>query len=217
MVRCYRVLYVRSFAVPRIAIKPMFSSLLESLHDVLFENVFMYSKLLQQPTYRYLENSLSSIDEIAYFTFSNNSDVIPPSEAHPNSIFIFDDVACDKQDAVREYFSMGRHSHVDCFYLCQSYARIPKYLIRDNTNSLILFKQDSTNLKHVYDNHVNTFMSYKDFSELCRNCWQQKYEFLVINKDNALNNGSEKDLTSLRYRGAISCYRYTNVGRTSHG
>jgi len=32
-----------------------------------------------------------SIDEIGYFTFS--SDVIPPSEARPNSIFIFDDVA----------------------------------------------------------------------------------------------------------------------------
>jgi len=63
------------------------------------------------------------------FTFSNNSDVVPPSEAHPNSIFVFNDVACDKEDTVREYFSMGRHSHVDCFYLCQSYARIPKHLI----------------------------------------------------------------------------------------
>jgi len=55
-----------------------------------------------------------SINEIDYFTFSN-SDVIPPSEARLNFIFIFDDVACDKQDAVREYFSMGRHTNVDCF------------------------------------------------------------------------------------------------------
>jgi len=57
------------------------------------------------------------IDEIGYFTFSNNSDV-PPNEARPNSIFVFDDVAFDKQDTVREYFSMGKYSHVDCFYLC---------------------------------------------------------------------------------------------------
>jgi len=61
---------------------------------------------------------LSSIDEIGYFTFFNNSDVIPSSEAHPNSIFVFDDVACDKQDAVREHFSIDGHSYVDCFYLC---------------------------------------------------------------------------------------------------
>jgi len=116
--------------------------LLGSPHGVRFENVYVYSKSLLQPKYQYLENLLSSIDEIGYFTFSNNSDVVPPSDAHPNSIFVFDDVAYDKQDTMKEYFSMGRHSHVDCFYLCQSYASIPKHLIRDNANLLILqFKQ----------------------------------------------------------------------------
>ncbi|EZA55673.1 hypothetical protein X777_04182 [Ooceraea biroi] len=35
---------------------------------------------------------------------------------------------------MREHFSMGRHSLVDCFYLCQTYARIPKHLLRDNAN-----------------------------------------------------------------------------------
>jgi len=78
---------------------------------------------------------------------------------------------------------MNRHLHVDYFYLCQLYARIPKRLIRDNANLLILVMQDSINLKHVYNDHVNTDMSYEDFSELCRNCWQQKYEFLVIDKN----------------------------------
>ena len=130
-------------------------SLVESPTGVRFENVYVYSKSLQQPKYRYLENLFISIDEIGYFTFSNNSDVVPSSEARPNFIFIFDDVACDKQDAVREYFSVGRHANVD-FYLCQTYARIPKHLIRDNANLLILFKQDCTNLKLVYNDHVNT-------------------------------------------------------------
>ena len=77
-------------------------SLLESPHGVRFENVYVYSKSLQQPKYQYLENLLTPIDEIVYFTFSNNSDVISPSESLPNSIFIFEDVACDKQDTIRE-------------------------------------------------------------------------------------------------------------------
>ncbi|KYN13291.1 hypothetical protein ALC57_14520 [Trachymyrmex cornetzi] len=164
-------------------------SLLESPHDVRFENVYVYSKSLQQPKYRNLANLLASIEEIGYFTFSNNSDVIPPSEALPNSIFIFDDVACDKHDAIREYFAMGRHADVDCFYLCQTYAKIPKHLIRDNANLLILFKQDGTNLKRVYNDHVNTDMPYENFCDLCRKCWQQKYGFLVIDKDSALTDG----------------------------
>jgi len=46
------------------------------------------------------------IEKIGYFMFSNNSDVVPLSEAHPNSIFVFD-VECDKQDTLREYFSMA--------------------------------------------------------------------------------------------------------------
>ncbi|KYN28024.1 hypothetical protein ALC57_02564, partial [Trachymyrmex cornetzi] len=46
--------------------------------------------------------------------------------------------------------------------VCQTYARIPKHLIRDNANLLILFKQDGTNLKHVYNDHVNTDMSYDE-------------------------------------------------------
>jgi len=81
---------------------------LESPHDVHFENVYIYSKSLQQPKYRYLKNLLAPIEEIGYFTYSNNSDIISPNKALPNSIFIFDDVACDEQDAIREYFSMSR-------------------------------------------------------------------------------------------------------------
>ncbi|KYQ48820.1 hypothetical protein ALC60_12125 [Trachymyrmex zeteki] len=42
---------------------------------------------------------------------------------------------------------MGRHAHVDCFYLCQTYAKISKHLIRDNANLLILFKQDKKLLR----------------------------------------------------------------------
>jgi len=92
-------------------------SLLESPSCVCFENVHIYSKSLQQPKYRYLENLFTSINEIGFFMFSNNDVGVPPSEARPNFIFIFDDVACDKQDAMREYFSMGRHANVDCFFL----------------------------------------------------------------------------------------------------
>lgn len=173
-------------------------SLIESPNGVRFENIYVYSKSLQQPKYQYLETILSCIPSIGYFTFSNNSDVIPIEESLPNSIFIFDDVACDKQDTIRDYFSMGRHSNVDCFYLCQTYAKIPKHLIRDNANLLVIFKQDGTNLRHIYNDHVNTDMSWEQFGELCGQCWQKKYGFLVIDKDSSMQNG--------RYRKGFSLF-----------
>ena len=90
-------------------------------------------------------SNLQKIENIGYYTFANNADVIPLSEAQENSIFILDDIACDNQDIVREYFSMGRHRNIDCFYLCQTYSKIGKQLIRDNINLLIVFKQYLTN------------------------------------------------------------------------
>ena len=113
----------------------------------------------------------------------------PPHKAHRNSIFIFDDIAGDKQDSVKEYFAMGRHSHINSFYLCQSYASIPKHFIRDNANLIILFKQDNANLKHIYNNHVNTDMTFEKFLDLCAICWQDPYNFVVIDKDSPINKG----------------------------
>ena len=180
-------------------------SLLESPHGVRFENVYVYSKSLHQPKYLYLEKLLGPIEDIGYFTFSDNCAVVPPSEALPNSIFVFDDIACDKQNAIREYFAMGRHSKVDCFYLCQTYAKIPKHLIRNNANLLVLFRQDGTNLKHVYNDHVNTDMKYEDFYDMCCECWRDKYGFLVIDKESAIGDG--------RYRRGFNEYAVPKTGQ----
>lgn len=164
-------------------------SLLFSPNGLKFENVYVYSKSLYQPKYQYLEEVLRPIKGVKYFAFKENDEILCPSKANNNSIFIFDDVACDKQEKIREYFSMGRHSGVDSFYLCQTYSRIPKQLIRDNANFIILYKQDNLNLKHVYTDHVSSDMNFEKFKFLCIECWRDKYGFLVIDKDEDVNTG----------------------------
>ncbi|EZA60817.1 hypothetical protein X777_13017 [Ooceraea biroi] len=71
-------------------------------------------------------------------------------------------------------------------------------------NLLILFKQDGTNLKHVYNDHVNTDIPYNDFCALCRSCWQRKYGFVVIDKDSPLANG--------RYRNGFNMFAIPRSG-----
>lgn len=155
-----------------------------------FANCYVYSKSLKQPKYQFLEKVLKNVKGMGCYFFDNNSNVIPPSEVKPDSIMIFDDVLTEKQDIIGDYFAMGRHNSVDTFYLCQSYAKIPKHLIRDNTNFLILFKQDETNTKHVFDDHVAPDMSYEQFRELCKNCWKtNKYGCVVIASDYPISNG----------------------------
>lgn len=147
-----------------------------------FENVYVYSKSLLQPKYQMLSQILRRVKGLGYYPFADNAEIVSYDDVKPNSIFVFDDVACDKQDRIRLYFSMGRHKNVDCFYICQTYARIPKQLIRDNTTFLVLFKQDDINLHHVYQEHVGSDMSFQDFKEFCASCWNEDYGFVVIDK-----------------------------------
>ncbi|KAK9700974.1 hypothetical protein QE152_g30899 [Popillia japonica] len=156
------------------------------------------SKSLYQPKYELLNEIMSNVKEATYFPYKENEDILDPEEAQLNSIFIFDDVACDKQDKIRAYFSMGRHKAVDCFYLCQSYARIPKHLIRDNANLIVLFKQDDLNLRHVYDDHVGVDMSLETFKQMCSEYWKDKYGFLTIDRDS--------DIDKARYRKNADCF-----------
>lgn len=164
-------------------------SLLFHPNGAKFENVYVYSKSLYQPKYQLLQEVLNKVKGVGYFPFKDNEEIINPAEAKINSMFIFDDVACDKQEKIREYYSMCRHKNIDAAYLCQTYSKIPKQLIRDNCNLIILFKQDEVNLKHVYDEHVSPDMTFEQFKVICSKCWSEKYETIIIVKDFDLNNG----------------------------
>lgn len=162
-------------------------NLLFSPNGLKFKNVYIFSKSLNQPKYSLLSQVLPK--EVGYYAYDDNSSVIHPCEAKKYSIFIFDDIACEKHDNIRNYFTMGRHYNIDTFYLGQTYSHIPKQLIRDNANFIILFKQDDTNLKHIYTDHVNTDMPFERFKGLCSVAWKDSHGFLVIDKDGELNKG----------------------------
>lgn len=172
-------------------------ALLTHPNGLKFENVYLYSRSLHQSKYKFLEDVLGHA-RVGYYPFAENDDIIDPAEAKPNSVFIFDDVSCDNQKPMRLYFSMGRHRAVDSVYLCQSYARIPKHLLRDNANMIVLFKQDALNLRRIFEDHVSTDMSFDRFCRICRECWKDDFGFMAIDKDGDINSG--------RYRKGLDGY-----------
>ena len=172
--------------------------LIEHPNGLRFQNLYLCSNSLQQSKYSYLRHMLKEVPEIGYFEFNDVENVPSPNNILKNSIIIFDDVACCKQDIIRNYFSFGRHNNTDTFYLCQTYSSIPKQLIRDNANLLIIFKQDHTNLKHIYDDHVNVDMSFSLFKNICSYCWRENFGLIVLDKDSPLNSG--------RYRKGFDSY-----------
>lgn len=165
-------------------------TLLTHENGIKFENVYVYSKTLDQPKYVMLEEILSEIREVNLFKFHDNETVIAPEKALSNSVFIFDDIIMENQNIVRAYFSRGRHNQIDVCYLAQSYSRVPKQLIRDNANFIILFKQDEMNLKHVYDEHCSGDIKYSEFKDFCTTCWRNgRFDFVVVSKEDERDNG----------------------------
>lgn len=166
-------------------------SLIESEHGLKFENIYIYSKTLGQPKYKYLQSVLDPIDGVGFHTFSASDQVIAPNEAAPNSIFVFDDVICDRnQENMKNFYCLGRHYGTDVFYLTQTFTKVSKHLIRDNCNFLILFRQDETNLRHVFnDFSIACDMKFDEFSKFCYDCWKDKYSFVVIDQESEPNHG----------------------------
>lgn len=152
---------------------------------------YTYTQKLEQEKYRYLEKLMGSIDGVGFHKFSSSDQVLHPNETKKNSIIIFDDVICEKnQTNIKNFFCLGRHRNIDCFYLAQTYARVSKHMIRDNCNFVILFKQDDMNLRHVFnDMGVMSDMKYDQFKLFCLECWNDKYGFVVIDLDSNVISG----------------------------
>ena len=169
-------------------------SLLLSPNGLKYAGVYVYSKSIEQPKYKYLESVFSGLKEIPLHMYSNAEQVIDVDHVKNDSICIFDDVSMEQQNVIRDFFSRSRHRGIDCFYLCQSYASIPKLLIRDNCNTLITFRQDRKNLTHIYQDFVGTDMTMDEFQKMCKFCWNKKFGFLFINKENDISQGRYKFL-----------------------
>lgn len=155
-----------------------------------FGNIYVFSKSLYQPKYKFLNEVLNGLEGIGYYPFSDNDTIIPPEEAKAGSVMLFDDVICEKQNNIVSYFTRGRHSDIDVLYLCQTYSRIPKQLVRDNANFIIVFRQDDRNLRHIYHDHVTPDMSYDNYKTICGEAWAvEPRGFLTIDKERDKNDG----------------------------
>ena len=128
--------------------------------------------------------------------FHDQSDTVPdPVELNPTekNLLILDDIMTGPQSKAEDYYTRGRHNNVDVFYISQSYFRLPRQTIRENSNFLILFPQDEKNLRHIYEDRCSSDshdLSYDLFKLFCTNVWNEKpYNFVTIDSTREQNAG----------------------------
>ena len=106
------------------------------------------------------------------------------------NLLILDDCLLEKQTKAEAYYTRGRQNNCDTFYISQNYFRLPRQTIRENSNLIILFPQDSKNLNHIYADHCAMDMSMEEFKNFCRWSWSAgKYSFVTIDLSSTKSNG----------------------------
>ena len=129
--------------------------------------------------------------------FETDSDVPDPKDLNPKdkNLMIFDDLILEKQSKCKAYYTRGRHSNVDCFYLSQNYFLLRRKSIRTNSNFICLFPQDLKDLNHLHEDHVGDDMTKKEFREFCKKCWEKPHGFAIIDLSSKKETG--------KYRGGF--------------
>jgi GTPase SAR1 family protein len=168
-----------------------------------YDNLYIFSKSLHQPMHQLLIKGLEAgltkaqilecilkqrhkvekvgDPQIQVHCFEDADDVSDLADIDPNlkTLFIFDDIMLEKQDKVESYYTHDRHNNIDCFYISQNYAKLPKKTIRENANLFILFPQSKSNLDYFYEEHCMD-LKRKDFMDLCRQAWAERFGFVTI-------------------------------------
>ena len=98
-------------------------------------------------------------------------------EEYRGCCVVFDDMLDSNQKLIDPFFTRGRHKSCDVYYLCQSYFDAPKKTVRNNSNIIILFQQTVKDVEHIHKDISGFDMSYEVFKSLCREAWNEKFNF----------------------------------------
>lgn len=152
-----------------------------------FESIRLFSRSADQPKYKYLKHLLSGIKEIK-FEISTDENIPDLSTLASYTLIVLDDISFDTQKSIQKYFQMVRHKNCDIILIAQSYSKICKQLIRDNSNFLVFFPQDDRNLELIFRDHCPD-ISLPVFKKICIEAWKEPFSFLVIDKQRSMNDG----------------------------
>ena len=148
-------------------------------------SIYLCSRTALQNKYLKLENLVHNYNtgknvKPLQFVKLTPDILIQPEQVEIGSKVIFDDILTEGQDKIANFFLRGRHRKISCFYLSQSYTKIPKKSgIRENFNFLIIFRQDTVNLRQLYNEYI-TGVTFAQFKILCEQCWSAPYGFLTV-------------------------------------
>ena len=203
---CGRSLHQPEYKIMNTAFSKGFS---KNQVNKIFENQDMFDDIDPE---EFIQNFEGECKGGINTTFSDNVGEIPDPSEHDSSnknILIFDDIMLGPQNKAEAYYTRGRHNNIDVVYVAQSYFRLPRQTVRENANLFIFFKQDNTNLSHIYQDHCAVDgISFDVFKDFCSDVWREKHNFVTIDLTRPVSCG--------KYRKNLNDYWIPNVSPSQH-
>ena len=127
--------------------------------------------------------------------FYENCDEIPDPkslDSTKKNLLILDDCFLGKQSKAAAYYTRGRHSSCDTWFISQNYFALPRKSVRENSNIICLYPQNSKSVLHIYQDHC-TDLPFQEFKDLCKYIWRDEFNFLTIDLTSSLMNGKYRE------------------------
>lgn len=170
--------------------------------DVVYRLFQVQNDLELDTTIKHLRSNGIYNPEINLSFFDKDEDILDPRDISRSmkNLIIFDDVIGEKQRVCENYYTRGRHSNIDCFYISQNYFKLPRQTIRENANLIILFPQDKRSLTFIHQDCAWDDFDYNEFRRLCTKIWNEDFGFLTIDLSKKKKTGKYKNkLTPLLF------------------
>ena len=164
-----------------------------------FTRIYLFSKELEEPLYRYLINTFEKLGEKVkkqMIFYSNDPADIPSYDAfdpNENNLVIFDDLINEKTKElakVGQIFTMGRKKNISSFFLSQSYFKIP-LIVRQNSDYVFALRINSQRDLNRILSEYQLSVSLDQLRHMYLTSTKAKGDFLMLD----LNHGDD-----LRYR-----------------
>ena len=114
-----------------------------------------------------------------YDDFQNIPDTSALDPTQKN-LLLLNDCFLGKQNKAEANYTRG---------IAQNYFRLPRHTIRENSNFIILFPQDTKNLTHIHADHFAGDIPLLEFKQFCHRVWSEEHNFVIIDLTSTPTNG----------------------------
>ena len=95
---------------------------------------------------------------------------------------VFDDMLDSNQKLIDPFLLEEDISCVMFIIYVRVYFDAPKKTVRNNSKTKILFQQTLKDVEHIHRDITGFDMSYEVFKNLCREAWNEKFIYLLVNR-----------------------------------